>query len=422
MEKRIEVITQYHEMLDAIRIRKRTECNVEHLKTALNISRTTADKFISILTSSENDLPLVQKQNRTTIINAEYAYFLGISIGSKNVRASLLDLDFQPVSTEKLMLCPEIKSLIEDNDMLFNNQETDDLGLAFHTPNTDPQSMSMSIRSIRSCISKLVSHFLDLSSESTSTDSTRYTLLGIGFAVAAPVDYIQKKWISAPHMTSLHNITIQDLIGYENLRLINSKGIFLSIDNNAKAAIVSEYFNLLVENNGNYHEDLALVYIGSGIGSAAIIGGKLLRGKNNFCGELGQMQICVPADSLIYKTDSKPKKSQSNRITCLEEHIKENCITWLPQALCSIICILGIENIILAGHTIRGTDDLIPSLMDERTKFTVASTQQYCTLSGGRRTPNTAAIGAAIEAYYTLCNFNKNDADSRTNLAFEICM
>lgn len=422
MKSKLELITQYHEMLNAIRVRKQSECNVEHLKTALGISRTTADKFITDLTSNENEQPLVNKKNRTIVVNADFAYFLGISIGSLNIRVSLLDLNFEPVDTTILLQCPEIKKLVDDKDMLFNKYETDSFGLAFGTPCTDPQSMSISIKRIRSSISKLVSHFLDFTTKKSFSDSPRYEIFGIGFAVAGPVDYAHGKWVSAPHITSLQNITIQDLIGYENIKTINEHGIFLSIDNNAKTAIISEYYNLLVKNNGNYHEDLALIYIGSGIGSAAIIDGKLLRGRNNFCGELGQIQVCIPNAPSVQQNIPQIIGAQFSKISRLEEHIKEKCTIWLPYALCSTICMLGIENVILAGHTVRGTDDLIPSLMDERTKFTVASTQQYCKLSGGRGTPNTAAIGAAIESYYTMCNFDKNKATNRTNLASNISM
>lgn len=420
MEDRLKIIIQNYEMIDAIRVRQNADSNIEHLKNALGISRTTADKIIAVLTSEDNVPPLIQRIGRSTIVNAGYAYFLGISIGTLNIRVSLLGLDFAPVATAILLECPEIKSLVDDENIYFNEDESDEFGLAFHTPSTDPQNMNTSIERIRSSVSTLVSHFLNLSESRSSSGLSPYPLAGIGFAVAGPVDYEKKKWISAPHMTSLQKITIQDLVGYENLKSINRLGIFTSIDNNAKAAIISEYFNLLVKNNGNYQDDLALIYIGSGIGSAAIIDGKLLRGRKNYSGELGQMQIYIPKDSALPQDNPQYRERQSNNMTRLEEHILEDCRTWLPQALCSLICILGVKNVILAGHTVRGTDDLIPSLMDERTKFTVASTQMYCNLEQGRGTPNTAAIGAAIEAYYTMCNFDESDPSNRTNLAFDI--
>ncbi len=422
MEDRVKKIIQNYQMIDAIRVRQNADSNIEHLKNALGISRTTADKIIAVLTSEDNVPPLVQRIGRSTIVNAGYAYFLGISIGTLNIRVSLLGLDFVPVTTADLLKCPEIKSLVDDENTCFNEKESDDFGLAFSTPNIDPYSMNTSIERIRSRISKLVSHFLNLSENGLSSGLSTYPLAGIGFAVAGPVDYEKKQWISAPHMTSLQKITIQDLVGYENVKSINRLGIFTSIDNNAKCAILSEYFNLLVKNDGNFHDDLALVYIGSGIGSAAVIDGKLLRGRKNCSGELGQMQIYIPTDSDLLQDDTQCREIRSNNLTRLEEHIKEDCRIWLPKALCSIICILGVKNVILAGHTVRGTDDLIPSLMDERTKFTVASTQMYCNLEQGRGTPNTAAIGAAIEAYYTMCNFNESDPSNRTNLAFDISL
>jgi predicted NBD/HSP70 family sugar kinase len=427
MEDRIMKIIQNHGMIDAIRVRQNTESNVEHLKNALGISRTTADKIISNLISEDNGPALIRKENRSTVVCAECAYYLGISIGSKYIRVALIGLDFLPVSKDDLLECEEIIELIKLDFMRFNNEESGSTGLAFLTPSSDPQNMSTSLDRLRKVISPLVSHFLKLSERHTSPDSPQYPLAGIGFAVAGPVDYTAKTWISAPHITSLRNITIQDLIGYENLRNIEERNIFMSIDNNAKTAIISEYFQLLVNSNGNYHDDLALIYIGSGIGSAAIVNGKLLRSRNNTSGEIGQMQIFFSSNANSSQNNSQSQELVPFNMKRLEELMQssdpaEACRKWLPYALCSTVCILGIQNVILAGHSIRGTDYLIPSLMDERTKFTVASTQMYCTLGQGRNTPNTAAIGAAIEAYYTMCNYDEDKPTDRTNLAFAITM
>ena len=427
MKDRNEKITQYHDMLDAIRVRQKTDINVEHLKSVLNISRTTADKIMTILLSEDKDLSLIQKHGRSIFVRSEAAYFLGISIGSKYIRVSLIGLDFNPVSKSKLLQCKEISDLISMEIMNFDNNESDDSGFSFHTPISDSQSMSSSLDCLRKVISPLVSHFLMLSESTDPSNAPRYPLAGIGFAVAGPVDYTAKTWISAPHITSLRNITIQDLVGYENLQTIERAGIFMSIDNNAKTAIVSEYFQLLVDNCGNYHDDLALIYIGSGIGSAAIINKRLLRGCHNVSGELGQMYLYSPKldkSATDYASSQEIIPYDMVRLEDLmsSKNRDECCKKWLPYALCSTICILGVKNVILAGHTIRGTKDLIPSLMDERTKFTVSSTSMYCNLLQGRGTPNTAAIGAAIEAYYTMCNFDKENPSIRTNLAFNLSM
>lgn len=418
MDELINKITGSYEMIDAIRVRKHTNSTVEDLKTALGVSRTTADKMYSGLAESG----IVRREDNKISIVGSCAYFLGISIGSANIRIVLLGLDFEPISREflnKLHCLRNIETL-----PLFNPQESNEYSYAFKTMGDEPLSEPRNkMKAIQSTVGNIVEVFLN-QAEDARNGGIPFPLVGIGFGVTGPVDYTKKMWISAPRMEMLGNISIQDLIKIENFQRIQKLGLFLSIDNNAKTSIVSEYQYLVEKHTGSYNEDLALIYIGSGIGSAAVIDRKLLRGRLNTSGELGH----------IYFRDDTGKE------TTIEQSMesKQDYEKLLPYALNILNCLLGIKRFILVGHSMFTYSDdaaektsntmpnvrtkLVPMLMNNRLQFTVASTQQYSEAEEGRGTPCTAAFGAAIEAYFSMCGYENNLENSdRTNLAFDIC-
>lgn len=406
-----ERIIENHAMLDAVRIRKNAESTVELLKDDLGISRTTADKICATLLDESE--PIIERKNRKLVLKGEVGYFLGISIGSKHIRVTLLGLDLEPVSKEWIETTLGISGLRNIEYLVFNEDESDKISFAYNTP------CEKDFEALRSAISNLTALFLE---RVALSDSPCFPLMGIGFAVCGPVDYEAKVWRSSPRMSFVQNITILDLIGYTNQTLADKLGIFMSIDNNAKAAIVSEYQYLLETHGGKYNADIALIYIGSGVGSATVMNNSLLRGSQNLSGELGHIKILV---------DEQPEKTPATKSIeeCLvpleedgdPEKTRARYIRYIPYVLNIINCILGIDRFILVGHSISQSKDIIPSIMAERIKFTVSSTQQYCTAEKGRGEASTAAIGAAIEAYYSMCGYDtkRNDAN-RINLAHEL--
>ncbi|MBR2422806.1 MAG: ROK family protein [Oscillospiraceae bacterium] len=429
METLARKINAQHEMIDAIRMRKYTDCTVEHLRNTLSISRTTADKNYSALLDSN----IIQKSDRSSVLCNDCAYFLGISIGSVNIRAILLGLNFEPVDLEVLNRYEYLKELPGISG--FNVEECGSYSYAFHAKpkaqkSTEPQSEDSAESSavavfshIQHTVGDIVNLFLKQAEASRSGNGHSFPLMGIGFGVTGPVDYANATWTSSPRIESAHGITIRDLIRHTNMELAKRLGIFFSFDNNAKAAIVSEYQNLMEKNHGAFNDDLALLYIGTGVGSAFVINKRLLRGRQNYSGELGH----------AFMPNTGTKLLTIEQLLCGECDYREQ----IPYILHMLNCVFGIDRFVLVGHSmfeyIDSTDsnnpnkrihlreDLLPHLMDRRMQFTVSSTKQYCMAEEGRGTPTTAAIGAAIEAYRCLCRYDfESNSVNRTNLAFDI--
>lgn len=396
-----------HKMLDMIRIRKNVDAPVEALKSDLEISRSTADGIYKRLLGSEVVAPLIVREVRSSKIIGERGYFLGVSIGSKHIRIAVLDLNFDPLSHGQLSRFPILKDILYINAALEDklgpvdgrrarfHEEEDGFSYVFHSPENSAEKLD----AIRFFVPRLIKLFLEQAEQGLEV----FPLMGIGFALSGPVDYEAKVWRSAPHITDVRDIKLSDLLGHELLQRIDNLELFLSLDNNSKASAVSEYQYLVEKNNGQYHEDVAIIYIGSGVGSAAVLDQKLLRGSHNQSGELGHIRIDGSKTIEQYLVD--PKNHQE----------------YIPLVLNTINCLLGIDRFILVGHDVRSNHSLILALMDERLKFTVTSTQQYCQAESGRGQASTAAIGAAMQAYFSMCEYNLQSEDSnRINLAKDI--
>lgn len=399
-----------HDMLDAARIMRKSESDlsVEMLREYLGVSRTTADKYFSELSGEKDGIALLCREERNVGIHAEKACFLGISIGSSRIRVVLLDLNFDEITCEQIEsrfgISRKEMSNIKGLECL--DEKKSETSFVYKTP------YEGGFEALRDGISNLVSVFIE---QARTLGKEAFPLAAIGFAVSGPVNYQEKVWCYAPRL-GVRNLTVLDLIGYSNYSIaINQLGLFFSLDNNAKAAMISEYQFLLERYQGCYTKDIALIYIGQGVSSAAVIGQKLLRASNNLSGELGHVVL------LICEKEGSPLKAYTIEELFKGDEVQNSShyAKFMPYVLKMINCILGIDKFILAGHSNEDFATLGSELMAERFRFTVASTQQYCEKEDGRNDPNTDAIGAAIEAYFCLCQ-SGGVTTERINLSNDI--
>lgn len=424
MNNSFKTIIQHHEMIDIIRSHKEADITVEEIKDRLAIARSTADRAFANLMDSENSL-IIRDGKRATICG-DKAFFLGISFGSLNTRFVLLGLDFEPVSLDSL--CGASYTATLQRIASYNPSESDDYSYAFKNDDNN-KTDDMRWATIRKTIDTILDIFLGLAEIYNEHNGKQggIPLAGIGFGVTGPVNYAEKTWISTPRLNIIKDITIQDLIGYKNANRITNLGIFLSLDNNVKASAVSEYQFLMETAKGQYSNDVAVIYVGSGIGCATIIDGKLLRGSGNMSGELGHICNLGESESLEQcietRISSLADLPEEQRIDKELEIYIDN----LKFILKILNCVLGVDRFILVGHSIAKYNMLEHALMDNRFDFTVASTQQYCHPADQRKKPYTAAIGAAIESYYTMCNYRIDTEHEKgkklselTNLAQDI--
>lgn len=115
----------------------------------------------------------------------------------------------------------------------------------------------------------------------------RESVLGCGMSLGAHVDY-QNGIIIASSQFQWYLVKAKDM-------LEEILGIPVIIENDCKAALLGE--SSLLKRNGEDVENIVYLELGKdGVGSAAIIDGRLLRGSRNAAGEIGHITVLPDGD------------------------------------------------------------------------------------------------------------------------------
>lgn len=105
-------------------------------------------------------------------------------------------------------------------------------------------------------------------------------IAALGLCAPGPVDHAAGTLVDPPNLSGLHYAPLQQML---SVRL----GIPVQIDHDAKAACLGEFYY------GAGRDERSMTYIitGTGVGSATILNGQMLRGQNNTAGEVGHVPL-----------------------------------------------------------------------------------------------------------------------------------
>ena len=105
-------------------------------------------------------------------------------------------------------------------------------------------------------------------------------IAALGLCAPGPVDNAAGTLLDPPNLAGLHYAPLQQML---STRL----GIPVQIDHDAKAACLGEYYY----GAGRGERSMTYVIAGTGVGSATILNGQMLRGQNNTAGEVGHVPL-----------------------------------------------------------------------------------------------------------------------------------
>jgi glycyl-radical enzyme activating protein/glucokinase-like ROK family protein len=105
-------------------------------------------------------------------------------------------------------------------------------------------------------------------------------IAALGLCAPGPVDNAAGMLLDPPNLAGLHYAPLQQMI---SARL----GIPVQIDHDAKAACLGEYYY----GAGRGERSMTYVIAGTGVGSATILSGQMIRGQNNTAGEIGHVPL-----------------------------------------------------------------------------------------------------------------------------------
>jgi glucokinase len=107
------------------------------------------------------------------------------------------------------------------------------------------------------------------------------SVVAAGVACAGLVNQAEGKLHSSPNLPEWTNAPLS--------RIARKRfGVHTVVDNDANAAAYGEYF----QGSGGGQGTLVCLTLGTGVGGAVVIDGRLLRGSKNYAGEIGHMTIC----------------------------------------------------------------------------------------------------------------------------------
>lgn len=265
----------------------------------MNTSRTTVSRILSEMEAASlitvspaisSDSEGLQKKSNI-VLRSDFGYALGIAVGTRHIRAVLLDMDCKLVCINNLCnggFFAECKKIISDD----GGRITDDtfiFPLKEHT------------------LDEIVDYLYKIIIDAIHFHDHPNNLLGIGIAFPGTVNHKTQQIIFCPNFPALTGKKISDIISNKQLNKLAHRNISIVIDDTAKGALVSEREHLYTSSD-SAHRDLAnkpnigVVYMGTGISYAVSFDGRIARGASGGCTELGHIQV-PPA----------PKQKQKNR-------------------------------------------------------------------------------------------------------------
>ncbi|MFZ3131400.1 MAG: ROK family protein, partial [Desulfosporosinus sp.] len=346
-------------------------------------------------------------------------YFLGISVGLSNTRLTLIDFDFQIVELES------------------NNGEK----FCFET-GTNMSTIVNNVRQLLICLRE------------RRPEMVR-KLLGIGFACEGAVDCVNKVARYSPVMPFIKELNIKEILGPSEMDYIETNNLSLAMDNIPNCIAMAELHmgNLLKSNsktdkhdkadseNKNYRarneKHIVCLNIESEISVSLILDGKIYRGMSNYSGSIWNFFVDVDYAELktipgFHFKDTDPyhqlgflianfigKIANENTIQELTtdevNKVYEYSGTLIGKSLSYIVNLLNPELIVLTGPNAEPFyDHFYPQIRESLGERTWSFGLENLRFERTLLSSNSAAIGAAINAYFELTSSLDNNSDPRS--------
>lgn len=102
----------------------------------------------------------------------------------------------------------------------------------------------------------------------------------VGVCCPGPVDHVTGVIVDPPNLTGWRNVPFTDMLG-------RALELPVKLEHDAKGTALAEYHL----GAGRGSRDMVLIVVGTGIGAAMILDGKLYRGRNDAAGEVGHITV-----------------------------------------------------------------------------------------------------------------------------------
>lgn len=376
---------------------------------------------------------------------AMVGYMLGIAVGTREIKVSLVDFAFQPVSRKRLRKLG-LGSLL-DHDLLSARKGQEKAEIE----NYLCLNSSQDLEKLAETLNQVLLAFLQLAKASKGTSTAALPLVGIGIAFPGAVDTQTQTIYACPNIPCLNEKDLDSLLCTDVRTLLESLEIKVEFCHNAEACFLHEKEQLFHSDDSirkklAESKNILCVYNGTGIGLSGCMAGQLLRGNNGFFGEIGH--ILSPDFSFQRLKSECTDQSQAAEIpedkiplsgcrcsfcqkTCLESLIRARVFEsedletfkqktdrerlrtfakdkWHFKLLSqyigfmvgTIINLFNPEVLILTGRLYDCVPEIWNSMNILKSSNSLSYSGSRCTIIPGSKMNNSVAVGAAISAYY----------------------
>lgn len=223
------------------------------------------------------------------VINGGFAYFLGIHIGIQKIRFAICDLSLNPI-TNDINKLNEL-GLVACLGKYFKKDHNLTSGYCcslYNDSTNHKKKKSVTIYDVRERVNEIVNSVLD------GFQKNNLPLVSICIASPAIYDLHTQEVKQCDGLECLQNAKLKTLLYQDTLERINGLNILLGFEHNTEASLIYEREQLYKEENKDseplVYNNIAEVYVGSGIGVAFIVNGQLFRGRLGTSGEVGHLR------------------------------------------------------------------------------------------------------------------------------------
>ncbi len=195
----------------------------------------------------------------------------------------------------------------------------------------------------------------------------------------------------------------------------------ITIENDANAAGYGEF----VLGAGRGNRNIFYATIGTGIGGALILDGKIWHGTSGFAGEFGQFAInsegvkleeVASTANIVRRTRSRFQQDSTSSLSSLDEEeiglkdvvnaaqegddfailMLDRTGKYIGTALAGVINLLNVEKIILGGSLMKAENLVLEPIIQRTKELSFAPSFEATQIIGGELGGNAAAIGVAL--------------------------
>lgn len=413
-----EQLKEYTSLLNVYRCFPKIE--KKDMINTLSLSLPTLNRNITVLSGS--NLLIYDDILKGYTLNNDFGYYVGIGIGSTQIKLVFLDFDFIPIDsfvlTSLKTKCNVFNDLI-DNKKFVLGKDSNQYGYFYiPTPKTELSKLTNIVNYI----------FKQLEILNDCLKSDNNGILGIGISFSGAVDIKRQIIKDVPNISYIKSLNFDCIINQEHREYLNENMIPIYIDHNAKTTAIAEKYYLYKNNIvSSQNKNIAILYMGFGISSGIIINSRLYRGNSNFSGEIGHIPIphifqndeteccgCGSKDCLEFRIrkDVFQKNESDFKLATTQELIDilnnnperlELFIKYIGYAINYLTNILNIELIVFSGKLssiYEGVIEFNKYFMDNMYMYGLSYTRENCKFSFSRLGLLSSAIGAAIESAY----------------------